>query len=506
MLDAIPLAAMAVENSVKALPATFASVAAPVEPHYGEPAVHGHSVDEQDPVGFPLGQEPSFFQMGKPMVTHSPSPPETPTVPAYNSDPSFFQLGKPLVKHGLIPQKASVDGGPDTSLGSLRQEEAALDSLLSRYEDSSKTSNTVPIHSEAVVAAISEVAGDPRKWGISQPSSTTFFASSGVFLMGAWYLFVWGGWRKYARKICCGRNKIFSSLPAAEEATVVPARTLEFRKPALSKTTASFAIPLIPIGDTIVEYMEFDITERERGAIFRAALTRLPGRDAWAKLEISMRSHTPGSPHTQMSPCLSCSRVEIADIESRNIQDAVDSWISLLMQDKCHDAPEVTGSEPDSQSESEQIAPSLEQPSANDATTQGVIEAPISHDPPADKGVDGKPGESKKKQPLRLEVRDGQGNNLGIIEPDTTSQTPRYVYQHSETKMEIDACLVEHTVVVSCNEKKQAIATGLKWDGSPELAGQEQADFLQVDTIIGLEEPDFMPVLLCVLAPVAFKR
>merc|ERR1719198_2848740 len=87
----------------------------------------------------------------------------------------------------------------------------------------------------------------------------------------------------------------------------------------------------------------------------------------------------------------------------------------------------------------------------------------------------------------------------------SSSQILRYVYQHSETKMEIDACLVEHTVVVSCNEKKQAIATGLKWDGSPELAGQEQADFLQVDTVLPSDAPDLMQVLLCTLAPVAFK-
>jgi len=290
---------------------------------------------------------------------------------------------------------------------------------------------------------------------------------------------------------CCGRGNIIERLP---DKALSPL-TIEFREPSLRGASASFGIPLSPLSDSIVERMSFDISERVHGPMLHADITRLKGMDAWAKLEISMLQ---GS-SSKMSPVISCSRVESdAEIESRNVQDAVDSWLSLLVNDKCNDNPEVTGAESCQDNEDSQS----EEPHSQSESEQ--IVKPVSG---AKKAKDAKNAESKNKHRPRLQVSDGQGNNLGLIELDPMG---RYVYHKGDVKMVIDACRDQHAVVVSEDGRKCAIATGLKLDGSPELAGQdqgeEQADFLQVDTLIDVESPDLMPVLLCVLAPIAFKR
>jgi hypothetical protein len=327
------------------------------------------------------------------------------------------------------------------------------------------------------LTTIDDVAtGDRRKLG----AYYIMLAVSAIVSLIVCYMLVWGSW-KNSRKQCCGRRDKVAARPKSQ--ALLCSRAIEFRDPALPDAGASFGIPLTPLSsDSVVERMSFDIAERVRGPMIRADLTRLPGMDAWAKVEISLVGESSSS---KMSPCLSCTRVESdSEIETRNVQDAVDSWLSVLYNDKCHDNPEVTGSpevtgNEDSQSENEQIIK------------------------PKAKIKEGKILDGKKRLRPRLEVRDGQGNDLGMIEPDPMG---RYVYSHGEVRMVVDACRDQHAVVVSKSGKKCAVATGLKWDGSPELAGQEQADFLQVDTLDDAESSDLLSVLLCVMAPIAFAR
>jgi len=263
-----------------------------------------------------------------------------------------------------------------------------------------------------------------------------------------------------------------------EEEALPLARTLEFRKSMLPEARVSFAIPLVPIGDSIVEHMCFDILEQEHGITHRVALTRLPGVDAWASIAIFKQGETSSS---EQSPNLSCSCMT-SETEIDTVQGALDSWLSLLMHEKCNEVPELAAlDQEDSQSE-----PELEE-----------------MDKVCEKVNKRKPRKGKQQKPMRLELRNGSDSNLGTIEADGVGV---YVYHYGEVVLEIDARLDEQTVAVSKDGKKCAIATGLKWHCSLQPASQEQADFLQVDAILDPEASDLtMAVLMCVLAPIAFK-
>lgn len=410
--------------------------------------------------------------------------------PPHDDGTSFFQMGMTTMPEDFtdasdVDKVRASDTKNTASLGDDEEEDASAISPAPK--------SAVFVAASSVLTAIDAATGDPRKWGDNLLPHVIIAVSTGVLLFVC-YMLVWGGWMNYSRKMyfkCCGRRNIIERLP---DKALCPL-TIEFREPVLRGASASFGIPLSPLSDSIVERMSFNISERVHGPMLRADITRLKGMDAWAKLEISMLQ---GS-SSKMSPVISCSRVESdAEIESRNVQDAVDSWLSLLVNDKCNDNPEVTGAESCQDNEDSQS----EEPHSQSESEQ--IVKPVSG---AKKAKDAKNAESKNKHRPRLQVSDGQGNNLGLIELDPMG---RYVYHKGDVKMVIDACRDQHAVVVSEDGRKCAIATGLKSDGSPELAGQgqgeEQADFLQVDTLIDVESPDLMPVLLCVLAPIAFKR
>jgi len=246
--------------------------------------------------------------------------------------------------------------------------------------------------------------------------------------------------------------------------------------------------------------MSFDIVERACGAIVSASLTRLPGRDAWAKIELSMKGEANSS---KISPFLACRRIENdSDIETRNVEGALDSWLQVLLDDKAsHDAPEITGQEQeDSQSENEHIVTK----DHNDCE-QGVTKVTIRRTTEVTIRRTGtSPLKSRKRQPPRLEIHDGTSSASATIEANTSG---KYGFLSAGgLKLEIDTGHDGHAVVVSRDGNKSAVATRLKnGDTNAEHVSEEQADFLQVDSVVGPGDPDFLQVLICVLAPVVFK-
>lgn len=247
--------------------------------------------------------------------------------------------------------------------------------------------------------------------------------------------------------------------------------------------------------------MSFDIVERASGPIVSASLTRLPGRDAWAKIELSMKGEASSSKN---SPFLACRRIENnSDIETRNVEGALDSWLQVLLDDKAsHDDPEITGQEQqDSHPENEHAVMNDD----NDCE-EGVTEVTIRHTTEVTIRRTGtSPLKSKRRQPPRLEIHDGTSSVSARIEANTSGQ---YVYDADHDgglKLEIDAGHDGHSVVVSRDGIKSAVATRLSGDTNAEPLSKEQADFLQVDSVVVPEDPDFLQVLMCVLAPVVFK-
>jgi len=246
--------------------------------------------------------------------------------------------------------------------------------------------------------------------------------------------------------------------------------------------------------------MSFDIVERAHGAIVSASLTRLPGRDAWAKIELSMKGEASSS---KISPFLACRRIENdSDLETRNVEGALDSWLQVLLDDKAsHGAPEIAGQEQDSHSENEHVVTKDD----NDCEQGGVTEVTIRRTTEVTiRRAGTSPLKSKKRQPPRLEIHDGTSSASATIEANTSGKYG-FVSAGGLT-LEIDTGHDGHAVVVSRDGNKSAVATRLKnGDTNAEHVSEEQADFLQVDSVVGPEDPDFLQVLMCVLAPVVFK-
>jgi len=388
---------------------------------------------------------------------------------------SFFQEGKPEVTHRTTRMPSSK--GKALAQAAEKEEREQPSSMLldTGFAEEGLTDQTAAI---------------PTKLRFHSYMAYNIIALSTVTLVAACYVVLTRGWKKYGRHVwklyfrSCGRKSRVDS-----ESTEAPKSTKhKFRSPALPEACTSFVIPLVPFRASIEGHMSFDITERERGAIVCAALTRLPGRDAWAKIEFSMRGEASSS---EMSPFLSCSRMESdSDIEARNVEGALDSWLSLLYHDKTlHDEPQITGSEQeDSQSENEQALHGCE---------EGVTDTMVRRTSRT------LPSKSKKQQPPSLAIKDGMGNISGTIEADTAG---RYSLLSGGFKLDIDTGSDGKPVAVSKDGKKSAVATFLTGDANTELAHEEQADFLQVDSVIGPEDPQFLQVLMCVLAPMAFNR
>lgn len=300
-----------------------------------------------------------------------------------------------------------------------------------------------------------------------------------AFLAIVYVLIRCGDRRRFVPQFMRREKKGIESLPAKLQGSEAPPT---FNNPKLPNAAASFAVPLAARTDFRSDVVTFDIPEASGSVFLRAVLSRLPSSSSWAKVEI-FASGTDSTPGVS-TPLASCSLAgSDAEIESLNVKGALQSWLSLLLHEKS------TYFDPNQENEEVQLTT----PDAEHASIDRIQE-------PAkcEKGLD-----QQGPRPLpRLEVKDGLGSCLGMLEPTTDGHYG--LWQYGQLALEIESHLQDHWIALSKDGKDRALATGLLHNASPECTGEEE--FLQVDVISHAKSQETVLMLMCVLAMIALKE
>lgn len=259
-----------------------------------------------------------------------------------------------------------------------------------------------------------------------------------------------------------------------------------FKEPLLPQTEASFVIPLTlhtEMGSA--NAFCFKIPRHPSGPALSARVKCQPEGNTWAKVQLFWDEGDDVS-----SPLASCCLVHSAsDVESRNIQGAMMSWLSLLLHEK-EDA-EVAAVERTPMGDHGSTGP---QQSRVRACLHGIAE---------DLFAAGSASSSLGS--MRLEVRDGFGVLAGYLEP--ASKHGWYVLTcQGETALDIEA-RPDRSLALSKKGTVIALARHLGSPRSPELpevTGEEE-EHLQVDIGEGVAWPEQILLLTCVLTMIVFK-
>mmetsp|Transcript_41617 Transcript_41617/g.77531 ORF Transcript_41617/g.77531 Transcript_41617/m.77531 type:complete len:529 (+) Transcript_41617:105-1691(+) len=263
---------------------------------------------------------------------------------------------------------------------------------------------------------------------------------------------------------CTSRRASPSALPAAEiEVSAIPKLA--------SSCFESFSIPLIRAPEAGGEVSTLQINRSSGGPPLQSRMCCNPEGGSWSKIEIGPEDET---------PFVVCKLVEsAADAESRNVQGALESWLSLLLDEKSNYAAAEN--------------------------TDVTCLSPL--DPVA--GHAYLPGGC---QPI-LEMCNGIGTPLGVLWPAASESAQSYnlVSPHGQPVVDIEANFHAGWIAMSKTGQVVALAKfkqGLRAShtfGSPITAQGEGAtidsqDLVQVDLVSGSTPEETALLLACTFA------
>lgn len=269
------------------------------------------------------------------------------------------------------------------------------------------------------------------------------------------------------------------AFPSSSSST--PKFAVSFRAAKLPNVGSSFAIPLTTIYECKADRLSFDVVAEQGCPLqvgYNVVMTRIGPGGAWAKVEVCAT----GGLDALSVPIASCHLAEGGDevVEGYNIQGALLSWQSLLMQEK-HAADAGAG--------------------GGQCADAGAGGAPKARPPPprVPASVQSRVTNARRGLPM-LELRDSFGRCNGQLRPGEGVQYD--LWQEGERTLTIERSPDTHWIAASRDGKEKALATvlpGSKPSDQPE-------EFLQVDlealSCGNAEEPALL--LLCILAAVTF--
>jgi len=304
-------------------------------------------------------------------------------------------------------------------------------------------------------------------------------------------------WKKVGKKVAASiphgihGGSVANKTVEVPEPEVFPASEAGFKEPQLVNTATSFAIPLTHhLEGGSSKSFRFNIPRRPGGPPISALVTCQPEGSTWAKVQLFAGEGGGGT-----SPLVSCCLVNShSDDESRNIQGAMMSWLSLLMNEKEGAQAAAVVTTP----RGTEIAgpPQQRQPRVR-TCLHGIAEDLIAA------GSAGSGGGS-----MRLEVRDSLGSLAGYLEAGQASKPGHFVLsRQGETILDIEAKPDNRSISLSKQGEVRALATclGSRRDPElPELTGDEE-DHIQVDIREGADWQESTLMLTCTLAMIVFK-
>jgi hypothetical protein len=260
-----------------------------------------------------------------------------------------------------------------------------------------------------------------------------------------------------------------------------------FQEPHIPLTSCSFTMNLTqPTGLGSTKSLAFNISRRPAdGPAIWAMVTCNPEGNVWAKLELMIDADGGAGLTLPLSSC--CLVHSAPDAESSNMQGAMMSWLSLLLNEKneaaCVNSVSSTDSPIDSEDES-RTTHSRDSPSR--ACVYGMAEDLLGSN-------------------MRLEVRDGYGVPIGNLE--ATSKGGFYLLTKLRKPIfEIEAQPNSRSITASKNGDVVACATrfGIRNPELPELTGEED-EYFQVDISEGPDWSETVSLLTSMLAMIVFK-
>jgi len=280
------------------------------------------------------------------------------------------------------------------------------------------------------------------------------------------------------------------------EPTSPSSSACSFKESLLPEAASSFSIPLThhtEVGSSKV--LCFNIARYPEGPPVSAMVTCQPEGSTLANVQLFAGADGGGN---FTSPLASCRLVHsTSDVESRNMQGAMMSWLSLLMNEKeGAEAAAVATMESD---DPERAGP----PQRDRVNLHGMAEDLIAA------GTAG--GGEGKDTGMRLEVRDSVGlvaGTLDFLEPDPASKPGRYaLIRQGKTVFDIEAKSDCRSIEISRQDKVLALATHLGTRRNPDQPETvpEEEDHLQVDIRDGIDRCESALLLTCTLAMMVFK-
>lgn len=273
-----------------------------------------------------------------------------------------------------------------------------------------------------------------------------------------------------------------NSAPPMAEQRAAAEKPSALKGPMLSETGVSFAIPLTHYTKAGTNAaLRFNIPRRPHGPPVFATVKCAPDHNSWAKIEVTAGGLD------GLAPLATCSLVQSAsDDESRNVQGAMLSWLSLLL----HDKNGAGSASPKGQEPETGVAPCSRR-----VCLHGMVEDLVHA------GIG-----SAGSQGFHLEVRDGMGASVGRLEPGSMPDEYRLMKQGKPT-LDIQAEPNSRSLTFTKGGQVVAFARtlcGKRDPEEPELSGEED-EHLQVDIKTGSKWPEIALLLTCVLAMIVFK-
>jgi len=259
---------------------------------------------------------------------------------------------------------------------------------------------------------------------------------------------------------------------ASRPTTTVTPVTLEVAK--LAGPDTSFLIPLSHHTVSSTKVLSFEIPRRPDGPPLYATLSCLPEDGTWAKVELAEGPADEAcAPHR--SPLATCCLVECAgDVESRNVQGALVSWLSLLLNEK-EEGAGCMCSGGLAMPESKEVCVSL----------YGVAERLMD--------VEGRE--------LRVEVLYGTFAGLLNMGADGCCRLTR----HGCVILDIEASFDARRIALHRQGELLAVAAPARSLDCSGRADEGEGDLLQVDVRLSTSKQECVLLLICMLAMVVFK-
>jgi len=289
---------------------------------------------------------------------------------------------------------------------------------------------------------------------------------------------------RIARLTQVGRRRKTIQLPKPEPTS--PQTLCGFKEPLLQHTGTSFAIPLAHDVENCKAFC-FKIPRHPDGLALSASVTCHPEGSTWAKVQLFAGGDL-------ATPLASCCLVQCtADVESRNIQGAMMSWLSLLLHEKEGVEESVIAARPGDNKVADQPVQSRVR-----ACLHGIAEDLIAA------GSVGSVGSC-----MRLEVRDSLGAPAGHLEPAPNAKPGWYVLtRQGENILEIEVKSEKGSMAISKKGEVIALVTHLGTRRDPEEPPEptgEEDEHLQVDIREDADWTESALLLTCALAMVVFK-